>query len=120
MTWSRLPIIPIRMRNGRRTRGAGDYRKISGVGKVLVWAREKDVGVVAMKTMAGGPGRDLSAFRTGGVSLPQAKLKWVLRNDAVSAINTEMFTFDILKENLGASGTTLSDAGDKTSRRAGA
>ena len=97
--------------------GAGDHRKISGVGKVLALAREKDVGVVAMKTMAGGSGRDLAAFRTEGVSLPQAKLKWVLRNDAVSAIITEMFTFDILEENLAASGKTLSDAEKESLRR---
>lgn len=87
-----------------------DYLKISGIEKVLALAKEKDVGVVAMKSMAGGQRQDLAAFRTEGVSLPQAKLKWVLQNDAVSAVITEMFTFDMLKENLAVSGKQLSAA----------
>ncbi len=85
-----------------------DYLEASGIGKLLALAREKDVGVVAMKTMAGGQRQNLAAFLTEGVSLPQAKLKWVLGNDAVSAVITEMFTFDMLRENLAVSGKRLS------------
>jgi predicted aldo/keto reductase-like oxidoreductase len=90
----------------------GDYLKISGIEKVVDLAKENDVGVVAMKTMAGGQRQNLSAFLTKGVSLPQAKLKWVLENDAVSAAITEMVTYRILEENLAASGKQLS-AGEK-------
>jgi aryl-alcohol dehydrogenase-like predicted oxidoreductase len=91
-----------------------DYLEKSGVGKVLGLARGNDVGVVAMKTMAGGQQQDLSAFLAEGVSLPQAKLKWVLGNDAVSAVITEMVTYGILEENLAASGKPLS-AGERES-----
>jgi predicted aldo/keto reductase-like oxidoreductase len=88
----------------------GDNRKISGIGKVLAFAKERGVGVVAMKTMAGVPRQNLDAHLGEGVSLPQAKLKWVLEDAAVSAVITEMDTFDMLEENLAVSGKPLSPA----------
>jgi predicted aldo/keto reductase-like oxidoreductase len=98
-------------------RGTDGSPKADGIEKVLALAREKDVGVVAMKTMAGGQRQDLAALLAEGVSLPRAKLKWVLRNDAVSAVITEMDTFDILMENLSASGKTLTIEENKTLAR---
>jgi len=88
----------------------GDNRKTSGIGKILAFAKERGVGVVAMKTMAGVPRQDLDASLGKGMSLPQAKLKWVLEDDAVSAVITEMDTFDMLEENLAVSGKPLSPA----------
>ena len=88
-------------------KGAEGSPNADGIANVLALAREKDVGVVAMKTMAGGQRRNLPAVQSEGVSLPRAKLQWVLRNEAVSAVITEMDTFDILMENLSASGKTL-------------
>ena len=88
----------------------GVNRKTSGVGKVLAFAKESGVGVVAMKTMAGVPRQNVDAYLGEGVSLPQAKLKWVLEDDAVSAVITEMETFDMLEENLAVSGRPLSPA----------
>lgn len=85
-----------------------DYLARSGIEKVIALAKENDVGVVAMKTMAGGDRQNLEAFKTEGVSIPQAKLKWVLQNDAVAAIITEMVNFDILDENLAVSGVDMS------------
>jgi predicted aldo/keto reductase-like oxidoreductase len=83
---------------------------LSGIGKVLAFAKERGVGVVAMKTMAGVPRQHLDAYLGEGVSLPQAKLKWVLEDAAVSAVITEMDTFDMLEENLAVSGKPLSPA----------
>jgi len=88
----------------------GDNRKTSGVGKMLAFAKESGVGVVAMKTMAGVPRQNVDAYLGEGVSLPQAKLKWVLEDDAVSAVITEMETFEMLEENLAVSGRHLSPA----------
>jgi predicted aldo/keto reductase-like oxidoreductase len=85
-----------------------NYLKLSGVEEVIERARKKDVGVVAMKTMAGGERQNLKKYRTEGVSLPQAKLKWVLENKAVTAVITEMLSFEILEENLGAIGVKMS------------
>ncbi len=97
--------------------GAGDHRKPGGIGKVLALAKERGVGVVAMKTMAGVPRENLEADLGEGVSLPQAKLKWVLGNDAVSTVITEMETFDELEENLAVSGMLLSPAENEYLRR---
>jgi predicted aldo/keto reductase-like oxidoreductase len=88
----------------------GDNRKTSGIGKILAFAEERGVGVVAMKTMAGVPRRNFAAYLGEGVSLPQAKLKWVLEDEVVSAVITEMDTFDMLEENLAVSGEPLSPA----------
>ena len=88
----------------------GGNRKTSGVGKVLAFAKESGVGVVAMKTMAGVPRKNVDSYLGEGVSLPQAKLKWVLEDDAVSAVITEMETFEVLEENLAVSGRPLSPA----------
>jgi predicted aldo/keto reductase-like oxidoreductase len=87
-----------------------DYLTRSGIEKVIALAKEHDVGVVAMKSMAGGDRQNLAAFKTEGVSIPQAKLKWVLQNDAVAAVITEMVNFDFLNENLAASGLEMSSA----------
>ncbi|MEE8382797.1 MAG: aldo/keto reductase [Thermodesulfobacteriota bacterium] len=87
-----------------------DYLAGSGIAQVISLAREKDVGVVAMKSMAGGDRQNLAGLKTEGVSLPQAKLKWVLRNDAVSTVISEMTTFEILEENLSVTGKDLAAA----------
>jgi predicted aldo/keto reductase-like oxidoreductase len=81
-----------------------DYLVRSGIHQVIALAQEKGVGVVAMKTMAGGNRQNLTSFKAKGVSLAQAKLKWVLQNQAVSAVITEMLTFEMLEENLAVSG----------------
>ncbi len=81
-----------------------DYLERSGIEQVIALAREKDVGVVAMKSMAGGNRQNLAAFKGKDVTLGQAKLKWVLKNESVSAVITEMETFELLQENLAVSG----------------
>ncbi len=79
----------------------------SGLQKVLDLAKQHDVGLVAMKTMAGGARQNLAKFQTGNTTLAQAKLKWVLSHDAVASALSEVLTFRILEENLGAVGQTL-------------
>ena len=86
-----------------------NFLKFSGVEKVIALAESKDVGVVAMKAMAGGERQNLEKYSTEGVSLPQAKLKWVLENKAVSAAITEMVSFEILEENLAVCGVEMTE-----------
>ena len=61
-----------------------------------------------MKTMAGGNRQDLAKYKRKGISLPQAKLKWVLENKYVASALSELLTFDILEENLAVCGAPLS------------
>lgn len=84
-----------------------DYLERSGIEGLIALAKAHDVGVVAMKTMAGGDRQDLAVYREKGVSLPQAKLKWALENPHVAAVISEMLTFDILEENAAVSGKPL-------------
>jgi predicted aldo/keto reductase-like oxidoreductase len=84
-----------------------DYLRRSGIEQLINLAKKHDVGVIAMKTMAGGNRQDLAKYRKEGISLPQAKLKWVLENQDVTAALSELVTFDILEENLAASGSPL-------------
>jgi predicted aldo/keto reductase-like oxidoreductase len=79
----------------------------SGLQSVLDSAKQHDVGVVVMKTMAGGALQKLDAQQADGSTLAQAKLKWVLSQDAVSAALSEVLSYKILDENLGAVGKTL-------------
>jgi predicted aldo/keto reductase-like oxidoreductase len=79
----------------------------SGLQGVLDLAKQNDVGVVAMKTMAGGARQKLDAYQTGETTLAQAKIKWVLSHDAVAAALSEVLSYEILEENLGVVGQTL-------------
>lgn len=85
-----------------------DYLKDSGLQGVLASAKEADVGVIAMKTMAGGNRQKLDKFKSDKTTIAQAKLKWVLQNDAVAGLVSEMTNFDILEENLAVSGVKMS------------
>lgn len=84
-----------------------NYLQDSGIEQLINLAKKHDVGVIAMKTMAGGNRQDLAKYRKKGISLPQAKLKWVLENKYVASALSELLTFDILEENLAVSGSPL-------------
>jgi len=87
-----------------------DWLEESGRQRVLDLAMQHDVGIVAMKSMAGGAVQNLGKWQVGDTTLPQAKLKWVLDREEVSSVLSELLTFDILKENLAVVGTTLTGA----------
>jgi len=91
-----------------------DYLKDSGIEKVINEASAHNVGVIAMKVMAGGERQDLSVFKDKTTSIPQAKIKWVLKNPKVSAVISEMVTFKILFENIAVSGSKFSPKEEKT------
>jgi predicted aldo/keto reductase-like oxidoreductase len=84
-----------------------DYLQRSGIEQLINLAKKHDVGVIAMKTMAGGNRQDLAKYQKKGISLPRAKLKWVLENKYVASALSELLTFDILEENLAVSGSPL-------------
>lgn len=79
----------------------------SGLQSVLDLAKERDVGIVAMKTMAGGALQKPDAYQADGSTLAQAKIKWVLSHEAVATALSEVLSYEILEENLGAVGKTL-------------
>lgn len=67
-------------------------------------AREKGIGVVVMKTLAGAREADLSKFKDKGASFKQAALKWVLSNPDLSNLIITISSRDQVDEYIQASG----------------
>lgn len=74
--------------------------------RVLAKAKQKDVGVVAMKTLHGARLNDMRPYEKGGATFAQAAFKWVLGHDSVDALVVTMTEKSQVDEYLGASGQT--------------
>lgn len=79
---------------------------------VLDKAREKNIGVVAMKTLMGARLNDMRPFEKEGRSYAQAALRWVLSSPRVDAALISMTSLDNIDEYVGASGQEDDRAGD--------
>jgi uncharacterized protein len=80
--------------------------------RVLAKAKQKNVGVVAMKTLRGGRLNDLRTFEAGGATFAQAAFRWVLSHPHVDSLIVTMSAPEQIDEYLGASGWTRERAGD--------
>jgi predicted aldo/keto reductase-like oxidoreductase len=80
--------------------------------RVLAKAKQKDVGVVAMKTLRGARLNDLRSFEAGGATFAQAAFRWVLSHPSVDSLVVTMNAPEQIDEYLGASGWTRERAGD--------
>jgi predicted aldo/keto reductase-like oxidoreductase len=72
--------------------------------RLLAKAKEKNVGVVAMKTLRGARLNDLRAYESGGHTFAQAAFRWVLSGPHVDALVVTMNAPEQVDEYLGASG----------------
>jgi len=84
-----------------------------GLEPVLAKAREKDVAVVAMKSMSAARKIDYSAYATEGRTVRQALLKWMLAQPNIDSICLTMRTYEDIDEFVGASGKVQLTPGDK-------
>ena len=80
--------------------------------RALRKARDKGVGVVAMKTLRGGRLNDLRPYETAGGTFAQAALRWVLASGLADALVITMTSKEAVDEYLGASGWTQLARGD--------
>jgi predicted aldo/keto reductase-like oxidoreductase len=80
--------------------------------RALAKAKQKDVGVVAMKTLRGARLNDMRAYEAGGATFAQAALRWTLSNPNVDSLVVTMTSREQIDEYLGASGGTRPAAGD--------
>ena len=80
--------------------------------RVLAKARERDVGVVAMKTLMGARLNDMRPYENGGATFAQAAFRWVLSNPHVDALVVSMTETALIDEYLGASGARAVSARD--------
>jgi uncharacterized protein len=77
------------------------YLETCGLHGLIREAARKDIGVIAMKTLKiGGKRQNLNPYSSSGISLYQAMLKWVLSNQNISSVVTEMLNFQHLQEDL--------------------
>jgi uncharacterized protein len=72
--------------------------------RVLAKAKQKDVGVVAMKTLMGGKLNDMRPFERPGGTFSQAAFRWVLSNPNADALVISMTSRDLIDEYVAASG----------------
>ena len=79
---------------------------------VLDKAREKNIGVIAMKTLMGARLNDMRPFEEQGRTYAQAALRWVLSSSRVDAALISMTSPGNIDEYVGASGQDDDRAGD--------
>ena len=95
-----------------------DYLGASGIRGLLALAHSRDLGVIAMKTLkVGGRRQNLEKYKTGSASIFQAMLKWVLEDARVTSAVTEILNERQMEEDLGAAGTRLTGAEERTLAR---
>jgi predicted aldo/keto reductase-like oxidoreductase len=94
------------------TRGTDMIATQPDLPRVLAKAKQKDVGVIAMKTLRGARLNDLRPYETGGATFAQAAFRWVLSNPHVDSLVVSMRSREEIDEYLGASGWQHPRAGD--------
>ncbi len=88
-----------------------NYLETCGLQGLIREAAAKDIGVIAMKTLkVGGKRQTMNTYLSSGISLYQAMLKWVLSNQNISSVVTEMLNFQQLGENLDVVHSSLTPA----------
>ncbi|MGC1951413.1 MAG: aldo/keto reductase [Gammaproteobacteria bacterium] len=75
-----------------------------GLPQVLERAKQKDIGVIAMKTLMGARLNDMRPYEGPGVTFAQAAFRWVLASPRVDALLISMTSKDEIAEYVGASG----------------
>jgi len=80
--------------------------------RVLAKAKQKGVGVIAMKTLRGARLNDMRPYEAGGATFAQAAFRWVLANRNVDALVVTMKSPEQIDEYLGASGSSAATAAD--------
>ena len=68
-------------------------------------AKQKDVGIIAMKVLRGARLNDMRPFEEDGYTFSQAAFRWVLNSPHVDSAIISMTSRDQIDEYLGASGT---------------
>jgi len=80
--------------------------------RVLDKAKQKDVGVIAMKTLMGARLNDMRPYEWEGGTFAQAAFRWVLSSPRVDALLISMTSKDAIDEYLVGSGDPAIQGGD--------
>ena len=79
---------------------------------VLQKAKQKDVGVLAMKTLMGARLNDMRPYERPGSTFSQAAFRWVLSRPNVDALLISMTSSELIDEYVSASGATVTSQAD--------
>lgn len=89
----------------RITRSFDFVANQQGLPSAMAKARQKNVGIVAMKVLRGAKLNDMRPFEQGGATFAQAAFRWSLNNPSVDSVIISMTSRDRIDEYLAASGT---------------
>ena len=89
----------------RFTRSFDFVANQQGLPLMMAKARQKDVGVIAMKVLRGAKLNDMRPFEKDGYTYSQAAMKWILNHPDVDNLIITMRNRDEVDEFLGASGS---------------
>ncbi len=81
--------------------------------RVLQKAKQKDVGVLAMKTLMGARLNDMRPYERPGSTFSQAAFRWVLSRPNVDALLISMNSAELIDEYVSASGGTMTSQSDR-------
>ncbi|MCF7805951.1 MAG: aldo/keto reductase [Candidatus Marinimicrobia bacterium] len=94
---------------------AYNFKHDDDMTEAVNYAADKGIGVIAMKTQAGG----YDAASTAALNPHQAALRWVFSNENVTSAIPSMVTYQQLEENFGAMRKTFGFLDKKTLHRYG-
>jgi aryl-alcohol dehydrogenase-like predicted oxidoreductase len=80
--------------------------------RVIEKAKQRDVGVVVMKTLMGARLNDMRRYENDGATFAQAAFRWVLSNPNVDGLIVSMTNRESIDEYMGASGSRTVEAED--------
>lgn len=97
----------------RLTKNFDRIAKQPALPNLIAKAKQKGVGVVAMKTLMGARLNDMRRFESQGNTFAQAAFRWTLSNPNVDALIVSMKSADQIDEYLGASGALRTSSNDR-------
>lgn len=78
--------------------------------EILRRAAQQGIGTIVFKVNAGNRQQEIEDLEAGGLSFPQAAVKWALTNPDVASVAISMSNFDTVRQYTAAASTTLSSA----------
>ena len=94
-----------------------DFVSYPEIGEVLRQAAARGIGSVVFKTTAGARQREISDLEKGGLSFPQATVKWALANPDVASVLVSIESYEQIRTFTAAVGAPLTAAETAMLRR---
>jgi aryl-alcohol dehydrogenase-like predicted oxidoreductase len=87
-----------------------DFVSYPGQDEILRRAAKRGIGTMVFKTNAGARQYEIKGLEAGGLSFPQATVKWALTNPHVASVAVSMTNFDTIRQYSVAAASPLTTA----------